>query len=169
MRRSEVPAVGDEKGLLVGMLDVQRAAVLARAAGLDALALRTPLAPSALTLAGLLKHLTMVEIERVEGDLLGRPLGGPWADGRLDADPDWAFTSALEDDPEALRRAYRTACARSNELLVDVDLDAETARPAADGSARSARWVVVHLIQETARHAGHADLLREAIDGTTGV
>ena len=168
MDRSTHPTVGTARELLVGMLDLQRATVLRKTEGLDAEGMRASLSTSDLTLAGLLKHLTLVERDWFEGDLLGNPLGPPWDAVDWDADPDWEFRTALEDDPDELRSAYRAAFERSNEIIADVDLEALSVRQVDDVDPRSLHWILLHMIEETARHAGHADLIRQAVDGQTG-
>ena len=99
----------------------------------------------------------------------GLPEREPWAGRDWDADPDWEFHTAVTFEPEELRQRYRDACARSREALAAAaSLDQQSVRPLRDGRHFSLRWVLLHLIEETARHAGHADLLREAIDGSVG-
>ena len=98
----------------------------------------------------------------------------PWRSAPFDDDPDWELHSAVDDPPEALLAQYRESCDRSRaataEVLAAGGLDAlsvaESRRP---GEGRfSLRWILLHLIEETARHNGHADLIRESIDGLTG-
>ncbi|MDQ1680139.1 MAG: hypothetical protein QOI42_998, partial [Frankiaceae bacterium] len=125
--------------------------------------------PSSLTLAGLLKHLAYVEDTWVQERFLGRDLGQPWMSAPFQDDPDWEFHSAPDDDPDALRALYRDACRRTSEALRDAAAWDELAqRTLRDGTRVSLRWIVVHLIEETARHNGHADLIRESIDGRAG-
>ena len=86
-----------------------------------------------------------------------------------DADPDWEFRTATAMDPEVLRQRYRDACERSRQAAASAaSLDQLSAFKGNDGWQFTLRWVLLHLIEETARHAGHADLLREAIDGSIG-
>ena len=99
----------------------------------------------------------------------GQPDREPWAAVDWDADPDWEFRAAASLEPEQLRSRYREACERSRHVAATAaDLDRLSVRPLRDGRRFTLRWVLLHLIEETARHAGHADLLREAIDGTVG-
>lgn len=87
----------------------------------------------------------------------------------LKEDEDWDFHTAVDDDPDHLRELYAAACQRSRDAVdATPDLDQLSANKRRDGNRRSLRWILVHLIEETARHAGHADLLREAVDGSTG-
>jgi hypothetical protein len=85
------------------------------------------------------------------------------------ADPDYEFRVALGKDPDELRRRYRDACDRSRQITAAArDLDQLSVSTAIGGKPFTLRWMMLHLIEETARHAGHADLLREAIDGAVG-
>lgn len=93
-----------------------------------------------------------------------RSLGRDW-----DTDPNWEFRTAADLRPEELRQRYLEACDRSRQVVSDASsLDQQSVRPRRDGTHFCLRWVLLHLIEETARHAGHADLLREAIDGAVG-
>ena len=89
-----------------------------------------------------------------------------------DADPDWEWRTAAEDDPVELRDLYdgcvRRADAAVDEVLAGAGLDTESVRPSREGGAFSLRWILLHMIEEYARHNGHADLIRESIDGETG-
>jgi uncharacterized damage-inducible protein DinB len=163
------PAV-DERTTLEEFLDYQRATALQKSDGLDAEQMRRPLPTSELTLAGLLKHLALVEDDWIQVRFLGRPEAElePW--GRVDweADRDWEFHSALSDRPQELRAFYRAACDRSRAAVAGADLESLSVGTGRDGQRWSLRWILVHLIEETARHNGHVDLLREAIDGVVG-
>jgi hypothetical protein len=86
-----------------------------------------------------------------------------------DSDPDWEFRTAADDEPAELFRLYRVACERSRAAVDEVrDLDVMSKTPNRRGEHFSLRWILIHMIEETARHAGHADLLRESIDGAVG-
>jgi uncharacterized damage-inducible protein DinB len=160
---------GPELPALTAYLDAQRETILRKTEGLTREQLAQPLPPSALTLAGLVNHLALVEDTwfRVRfAGLVDDPL---WADHDWDADPDYEFRTAVDLDPEELRRRYRDACARSREVVAAAEsLDQLSVGTARAGSHWDLRWVLLHMIEETARHAGHADLLREAIDGAVG-
>jgi uncharacterized damage-inducible protein DinB len=133
----------------------------------DQLAVR--LGPSTLTLAGLVKHLALVEDSWFQEDLFGRKLPEPWASAPFDDDPDWEFHSAVDDSPSDLLDLYAAACERSRAAVAEVgDPAAWAARPLRNGMRINLRWILLHMIEETARHNGHADLLRESIDGQTG-
>lgn len=161
-RAAERDAVGQ-------YLDYQRETILLKTEGLtkDQLAIKIP--TSDLTLAGLLYHLALVEESWLEKRFLGLPDRPDWVDVDWEADPDWEFRTATTMDPEELRQRYRDACERSRAAAASAaSLDQLSAYKGIDGWQFTLRWVLLHLIEETARHAGHADLLREAIDGVTG-
>jgi len=168
MRLDPDPA-GSETELIAQYLDYQRETVLAKAEGLDSQQLAYQHAPSSLTLAGLLYHLADVEESWMEVRFLGLAEREPFAGADMNTDPDWAFHAAVKLDPEELRQRYRDACDRSRKVVAAaVGLDQQSVATFPDGRHFSLRWVLLHLIEETARHAGHADLLREAIDGSVG-
>jgi uncharacterized damage-inducible protein DinB len=166
--RTDPDPGGSEQELLGQYLDYQRETILAKTEGLTREQLARTHPPSALTLAGLLYHLALVEESWMEVRFLGGAERAPWVGVDWDADPDWEFRTAASVDPEQLRQRYREACERSRQVFAGAALDQLSARPLRDGRQFSLRWVLLHLIEETARHAGHADLLREAIDGRVG-
>ena len=169
MTRVQPAQAADERTSLDQFLDYHRETLLDRTDGLDAAAMRQRLPTSELSLGGLLKHSALVEDDWIQVDFLGRPSVEPWASAPWDEDRDWEFHSADADDPEALRDLYRAACERSRQALVGRGLDDLSAgRHRSTGEPWTLRWILLHLIEETARHNGHADLLREAIDGRTG-
>ncbi|WP_331728149.1 DinB family protein [Streptomyces sp. NBC_00158] len=149
----------DEKTTLLAFLDYLRESVLAKAAGVPEPAVRTAGVPSGTSLLGLLKHLTAVELNWFVWAYAGAG-DEPWDDEEAVA----AGETAAD-----LADAYRRAVTRANEVvLACTDLDLPGARSLRETPAPSMRWVLVHMIEETARHAGHADILRERIDGATG-
>jgi uncharacterized damage-inducible protein DinB len=159
----------DELTTLTGFLDFYRAVMIRKAQGLTREQLATRLGPSELTIAGLIKHLAYAEDIWFDRRLLGNEWAEPWADVDWTADPDWEFHSAVDDDLDELVRLYRHACERSRAAVDAVaDLDAMSKLPNRRGEHFSMRWILIHMIEETARHAGHADLIRESIDGTVG-
>lgn len=168
MRQDPDPRAA-ERDALGQYLDYQRETILLKTEGLtkDQLAQKIP--TSDLTLAGLLYHLALVEESWLEGRFLGLPDRPDWVDVDWIADPDWEFHTATAMDPEALRQRYRDACERSRQAAASAaSLDQLSVFKGNDGWQFTLRWVLLHLIEETARHAGHADLLREAIDGSVG-
>jgi uncharacterized damage-inducible protein DinB len=170
--RPEPPAAGDEAATLLGFLDFQRATLAWKTAGLDADGLRATVGASTMTLGGLLKHLALVEDSWFSEHLHGREPRPPWDAVDWDADRDWEWRTAGEDSPDELRALWQAAVERSRrdvaEALADGGLERLCARGWPDGTAPSLRWVLVHMIEEYARHNGHADLLREGVDGETG-
>jgi len=169
MDRIDPDTTGDELTLLSQFLDYHRATLVLKASGLDRRQLGTRLGPSTLTLAGLLKHMALVEDSWFGKVLLGREEREPWASVDWDDDPDWEFRTAVDDDPDDLLALYADACARSRAAIAEVgDLDRLAANGSRAGEPFNLRWIMLHMIEETARHNGHADLLRENIDGVTG-
>lgn len=169
MRRDPDPTAGSERDSLGQYLDYQRETMLLKAEGLSKEQLGQSIPSSGLTLAGLLYHLALVEESWFEEDFLGLAPREDWAGVDWKADPDYEFRVALDKDPEWLRDRYRTACERARLVAASADsLDAVSVKPLRDGRSFTLRWMMLHLIEETARHAGHADLLREAVDGVTG-
>jgi uncharacterized protein DUF664 len=162
MTSSEPPATAGETEMLLFALDRSRAQFAWKTGGLDRAGLGRRLPPSALTLGGLLKHLALVE-ERYTIDFTGEPPGPPLSDADPD-DPEWVWRTAAGDSPEALYALWQTAVRRSRAAMTDVSLD----QPAKFTAGVNLRRVVVDLHDEYARHVGHADLLREAVDGLVG-
>lgn len=168
--RNEPALQGSEVELIHGFLDYQRATFVHKITGLDRVQFRQRIATSELTLAGLTKHLSLVEDSWFQDRFLGLGEPEPWASAPFDDDPDWEFHSALDDEPEYLVGLYEAACDRSRRAVdgarpldqLSVQADRKT------GERFNLRWIMLHLIEETARHNGHADLLREAIDGAVG-
>lgn len=172
MKRTDPDDTGDEPTLLTQYLDYHRATLVQKASGLDRSQVALRVGASELTLAGLLKHATLVEDSWFGVVLRGLPAAEPWASAPFDDDRDWEFHSALDDDPADLIAAYVETCERSRAhtaaTLAEGGLDTLAARPRRSGEHVSLRWILLHMLEETARHNGHADLLREAADGATG-
>ena len=168
----EPPVAGDEVATLLGSLERQRATFAWKCGDLDSAGLTATVGSSSVTLGGLLKHLALVEEDSFCGKLLGRPLGPPWSTVDWDADPDWEWRSAASDPPEQLVALWQAAVARSRAAveasLAGGDLGQLARRAWPDGRAPSLRRILVDLIEEYARHVGHADLIRESVDGLTG-
>jgi hypothetical protein len=169
MERHDPQTLTDELSLLSEFLDYHRATLVWKVSGLaqDQLAVTVP--PSPLTLAGLVKHLALVEDSWFQERLLGREMPEPWASGDFAADRDWDFHSAVDDSPSDLLDLYAAACERSRAAVAEIgDIEAWAARTTRQGKRINLRWILLHMVEETARHNGHADLLRESIDGQTG-
>jgi hypothetical protein len=168
----EPPVAGNEADTLIGSLERQRRTLAWKCEGLDAAGLGTKLPPSSITLGGLLKHLALVEDEYLTRRLLGRELGPPWDTVDRDAEPDWEWRSAAFDTPEQLHALWEGAVARSRAHVRQALAEGGPGRLAAYTNSRgetpSLRLLLVDLIEEYARHVGHADLIRESIDGRVG-
>lgn len=167
----EPPLAGSEVEHLVGALDRLRTTFRWKVGGLDAAGLQVRIGASSLTLGGLLKHLALVEDYHFTTKLSGDSPGAPWQAYRADV-PDWEFVSAADDTPEELYALWDGAVERSRvrlaAALADGGLDQLVHACAPDGEHASLRRLVCDLIEEYGRHTGHADLLREAVDGLVG-
>lgn len=169
----EPPLAGTEAEHLVGALERLRATFRWKADGLDAAGLRTRIGASSLTLGGLLKHLARAEDQMFTTKLSGAPLSPPWNAVDWDTDDsDWDFNSAADDTPEQLYALWDDTIERSraklNAALADGGLDQLVHLSWPGRGQLSLRRLVCDLIEEYGRHTGHADLLREAVDGRVG-
>lgn len=167
----EPPLAGDEVAALLGSLDRMRGYLLWKCGGLGAAGIRATLGPSTLTLGGLLKHAAVVEAITLAWKLHGRRPFRPFDQADWD-DPDWHFRVEDDDTPESLERLFVESVAQSKALL-DEAITAGGLDFAADvsddeGRHPNARRIVCDLIEEYGRHVGHADLLRESVDGLVG-
>lgn len=162
--RPEPPKVGTEKDMLLGFLDYQRATILCKLDGLSDEELRRPHDPSELTLLGLVKHLAHVERWWFQYSFRGDEVEFPWTDD--DPDADWRVDP--EERTERIVSLYKDEVAKANQILANHELDDVAQHPQPAQLGMQLRWIVMHMIEETARHCGHADLMREAIDGQRG-
>lgn len=157
---------------MLGSLERQRAILAWKCGGLDTDGSRARLGGSSMTLGGLLKHLALVEDVYFSQSLFGNPPRPPWDTVDWDADPDWEWNSAADDAPEQLMELWQDAVARSRALVAEVlasgSLDQPSAVARPDGRTPSLRRIMIDMIEEYARHLGHADLIRESVDGLTG-
>ena len=155
---------GTERQLLTEYLDWYRAAILRKMEGASDETLRKRIVASETTLLGIVKHLAWVEISWFQIVFAGRQVDDPWTEG--DPDSDWRIKAG--ETTEEILQFYRDACAESR-AIVDgaADLDALSVGEAGDNK-HNLRRIMIHMMEETARHAGHADILRESIDGQTG-
>lgn len=172
VQRQAPRSSGTELELLLGYLNYHRDTLRMKTQGLDARQLDTPLPPSDLTLGGLLKHLAFVEDWWFSCVLHGQEAREPWSGADWEADPDWDWHSAADDSPEELRTLLERHVADSDRLLARAleeggGLD-QLARRVHHGRRVSLRYILIHLIEEYARHNGHADLIRQAVDGSVG-
>lgn len=157
------PYDAGERTMLDGWLDFHRAAVVRKANGLSDEAARRSLVPSLTTVAGLVKHLLWVERGWFQEILAGRPLEIPWSED----DKDGEFRITPDETLAGLVAAYEKECARSRDVAAVLALD-DVAAQQRRGKDVSLRWVLMHMVEETARHNGHLDILREQLDGVRG-
>lgn len=166
------PVAGNEADTALGTLERLRGYLAWKCGNLDAAGMRATLGPSTITLGGLVKHLAGVEDEYFSVRLHGRPPHPPWDTVDWDADQDWEWHSAAQDSPEELMSLWQDTVARSRALVAEAIADGGLDRPAAftwpDGQTPSLRRLVMDMIEEYARHVGHADLIRESVDGLVG-
>jgi uncharacterized damage-inducible protein DinB len=169
MSRHDPALAGDEATMLAEFLDYHRATVLLKVEGLTSeQAASRPITSTDLSISGLVKHLALVEDTWFQERFLGQSIE-PWNSAPFDDDPDWELNSAREEDIDDLVALYVASCERSRAAVHAVSLDQLSAKvDKREGVPYSLRWIVVHMIEETARHNGHLDLLREAIDGVVG-
>jgi hypothetical protein len=154
-----------ERQMLTGFLDFQRATLMVKCAGLTADQLRRQaVPPSGLSLLGLVRHMAEVERNWFAPVLDGQPMETIFTPG---LDPERAFADVADADVTEALRVWDAECARARQLTAAApSLDVAGDR---DGRGTfSLRWILVHMIEEYARHNGHADLIRERIDGATG-
>jgi Protein of unknown function (DUF664) len=168
----EPPVAGDEADTLIGSLERQRGTLAWKCGGLDGAGLRATVGTSSITLGGLLKHLALVEDDVLSRRLFGRELAAPWSTVDWDADPDWEWRTAADDSPGQLMALWEESVARSRanvrRALSDGGPGHVGATTFANGESPSLRRLLVDLIEEYARHVGHADLIRESVDGLVG-
>jgi Protein of unknown function (DUF664) len=168
----EPPVAGTELEHLVGALERLRATFRWKVSDLDATGLRTRIDSSSLTLGGLLKHLAGVEDYTFTVKLRGDALGAPWEAWGWDGSNDWEFESAAQDTAEGLYALWDDAVGRSRERLEAAVAEGGLVQlvhaSSPDGRHASLRRMLCDLIEEYGRHTGHADLIREAVDGRVG-
>ena len=168
----EPPVAGNEVDTLLGALERQRGYVAWKCGNLDSAGLRATLGPSAVTLGGLLKHLAAVEDDVFSVKLHGRDAQPPWDTADWDADPDWEWHSVADDSPGQLMSLWQEAVGRSRTLVAEAiaggGLDRLASFTWPDGRTPSLRRLLIDMIEEYARHVGHADLIRESVDGLVG-
>ena len=169
---TEPPAAGDELATLVGSLERQRRTFAWKCSGLDDTGMRATVGVSTITLGGLVKHLSLVEAIYFQERLLGRDPGSPWNGVDWDADPNWEWRTGAEDPADQVLALWHETVAKSRDALHDAlahgGLDQLGRRTWPDGRAPSLRRILIDLIEEYSRHVGHADLIRESVDGLVG-
>ena len=168
----EPPPAGSEADTLVGSLERQRRTFAWKCGNLGAAGLRATLGPSTMTLGGLLKHLALCEDYYFSHRLHGHGQHAPFDTAPFDADQDWEWHSAAADSPAELMSLWQDTVARSRAQIAEAIADGGLDRPAKvgwpDGRTPSLRRLLIDMIEEYARHTGHADLIRESVDGLVG-
>ena len=160
----EIRTTRDEKKLLASFIDTQRAAMLALSGGLSDEELRKRLVPSDTTILGMIKHLAFVERWWFQDVFEGRECTYPWTKDDMDAD----FRIEPEESTAQILGLYRAECGASRAIFESHD-PGDISTNHSERPPCSLKWVVLHMIEETARHAGQADILREQLDGKTGL
>lgn len=163
--RTRPPSAGDERTQLVGWLDMQRAIIAWKCEGLSDIDTHRSVLPTSplMTMAGVVSHLRWTENFWFEISFLGRPAVGPHFEGPERAD------MRVDRIPLAqLLEEYARQCALSNDIVAAHSLDDLGRHPEFGATKTSLRWIMLHMIEETARHNGHLDLVREMTDGLTG-
>ncbi|MCA9835069.1 MAG: DinB family protein [Thermomicrobiales bacterium] len=162
--RLRPPFHGDEKSTTHGFLEFQRETLLWKCAGLSEEQLRARPTSSSLTLLGLVKHLAFVERQWFQYVMAGRDVYIPWHHDNSDAD----FRIEPDDTGEGIIDFYKKETALSDEIIGYYGMDDLAAWYQDDERRRSLRWIMGHMLEETARHCGHADIIRETLDGMVG-
>lgn len=170
--RPEPLAAADEVTSVLGFLDYQRATLAWKCEGLETAEMQTKVGVSSMTLGGLLKHMAYVEDSWFSTWLWANEPSPPWDTVDWTADRDWEWNTAATDTPDDLRSMWNDSVERSRSLVAEAlalgGFDQLSRKTWPTGDAPSLRWIALHMIEEYARHNGHADLLREAVDGQTG-
>lgn len=162
--QSSPPFSADERHMLTSFLDRQRELLLRKVGGLPPEGLtQAPVPPSTISLLALLKHAAAAERYWFRITFAGEDIDPPWTND--DPDADWRIESG--DTPVSLHAAYLDEVDHARKIVAEASLDDVAANPSR-GRPVTLRWILVHMIEEVARHVGHADLIRERLDGTTG-
>ena len=166
----EPPVAGTEAETLIGSLERQRATFAYKCEGLNATQLQKRIDDSQLTIGGLLKHLAYMEDLNFTRELAGEPLPAPWADLPAEDRGEHVWRSAAADTPEVLYAVWEEAVQRSRRAILAAVRDGGlgTIHEPSPGNRFSLRRLLVDFIEEYGRHTGHADLIRESIDGRVG-
>lgn len=168
--RPEPPTSAGELATLTGFLDFLRATFAWKCDGLSDEQLRVSVAASTMTLGGMLKHLAYVEDYWFTEVVSEAAMPEPWSSVDWKVDGDWDWNSAALDSGSTLHELWSSTVERSRATVErEAPKGLDAVHPAWGGRSHvSLRWVLVHMIEEYARHCGHADLIRESIDGQTG-
>ena len=163
MEIRKAPKTGPGKDMLLTLLDNNRAVMVWKLDGLTLEEARRPVVASGTSMLGLVKHLAYVERWWFDDFFAGNTVDYPWSE----EDPDADFRTEEGETVADVISLYTEAVVRSNELVAEAHMD-DLSVGSRGGEQFALRWIVAHMIEETARHAGHADIIREMIDGTTG-
>ena len=173
------PAGGDqahevsrEAETVLAILERNRGTFAWKTSGLSPSGLAATTAASSMTLGGLVKHMALVEVDWLAVKLAGEPYGEPWDSVDFDADPDWEWRTGATDSPAALDTLWKAAVARSrrivDRILHERGMDGPANWMTGEGASPTVREMLMDMIEEYARHTGHADILRESVDGLVG-
>jgi uncharacterized damage-inducible protein DinB len=166
------PDRSSEAETVLAVLERNRRTFAWKTSGLDQAGVRATTAASSMTLGGLVKHMALVEADWLVVKLAGEPYGDPWEDVDFDADPDWEWRTGAEDPPAELEALWKRSVERSrrvvDRVLEDQGLDGLADLTWPDGRKPTVRAMLLDMIEEYARHTGHADVLRESVDGLVG-
>lgn len=154
--------------MLLGFLERQRATFAWKCGGLNEAGLRARLGNSQMTLGGMLKHLARFEDDMSHEWLLGQGQIAPWSEVDWDNDPTWDWRTASDEPAQVLYSRWQDAVRRSRAVFAAELMDARRDMAAAPETYPSPRYVLINMIEEYARHNGHADLIRESVDGLVG-
>ena len=167
----EPPLAGTEVEALIGSLDRMRGYLLWKCGGLDAAGIRATLGPSTITLGGLLKHLAVVEAITFSFKMHGRAPFAPFDTADWD-DEGWHWRVEEDDTPESLETLFKESVAKGQALVAEAIAHGGLGRPTEaandEGEHANVRRMVLDMIEEYGRHVGHADLIRESVDGLVG-
>ncbi len=157
----------DERSSLLDMLDLYRIVLVRKTVGLTDEQLHSTPLVSTLSLARLLAHMAFVEDHWFEASFAGRGQVEPWVSADFEADPDWEMSWSAGREHRELVELFQTSVERSRATVAAAS-DLGTIAAATGDQQVSLRWILVHMVEEYARHVGHADMIRETIDGQTG-
>jgi uncharacterized damage-inducible protein DinB len=159
--RPEPPMAAEPVEMVSAFLDFLRATLLWKIEGLSDEELRRPMTPSGMSVLGIVKHSAYVERVWFRRIFRGEEIVVPWREG--DPDADWRIES--DETTEEIVRLYREEAERSRAIVAGASWEAKARHPDYE---QTLGWILTHMVEEVARHCGHADILREAIDGATG-
>lgn len=162
--RTFPPFHGDEKEMLLAYLDFQRDTAICKLQGVSEEDARRTLGPSSLTLIGIVSHMTHAERVWFRATFLGEDLAASGTPDDVSLYWDVPMATSIAD----VARAYREECDRSNAIIREHSLDEVAAKGRRHRPPMQLRWIMLHMIEEVARHLGHMDLIRESIDGRVG-